>query len=102
MNTLTQADRDTLIAAEQILVRALKHDSEVLMFSLHGRWEAMSATYFTPSEKQHSFLSGVTLADKIDECLAIRADEEGRADEIRAERVERLRQELASLTGQAA
>lgn len=99
MSALTQAERDTLNAAEQILVNMLVSD-EVLMFSLHHGWEGISLTYFTPNKAQHGWLQARddhTFAGKIDRALEIRAAEEGNADHIKAERIAALKAELAAL-----
>lgn len=102
---LTDKQRAVLNEAEQILVSIIRHKNEVLMLSLHAGWERFSTTYFTPNEVQHG---GIWVSDKpgfaakVDRIMEIRAEEDGRADDIRAERIERLRAELASLTGEAA
>ncbi len=96
---LTDAERETLNAAEQILINTLV-PAEVLMFSLHHGWKQMSATYFTPNNVQHSQLwnpEDSTLAGKVAHALSIRADENGRADQIRADRIAQLKTELDAL-----
>jgi len=101
--TLTPHERETLNAAEQILV-GLMLPGEVFMLSLHQGWSSMSAAYFTPNDVQHSSLwvpEDCTLAGKVDKALALRADEEGRADQIKADRVAALKAELASLADAA-
>ena len=104
-NYFTEAERGTLNAAEQIITKRFGANSEVLMFSFHAGWEGISVTYFSPNNVQ---TGGVwpaedrTLAGKLNECLTIRADEEGRADQIRDQRIEQLRAELANLTDQVA
>ncbi len=98
--TLTDQQRETLNAAEQILVDLLV-SGEVLMFSLHAGWTSVSTTYFTPNHVQHTSLwrdGCKALADKIDYALELRADEEGRAEQIKADRVAKLKAELADLT----
>lgn len=100
MRVLTEAERATLNDAEQILVNLLV-PNEVLMLSLHHGWESFSATYFSPSKAQHGSMwvpEDRTLAGKVSHALALRADEEGRADQIKAERVASLKAELAALT----
>jgi len=97
--TLTPEQRDTLNAAEQIL-RDMLLPGEVIMTSLHAGWEAMSVSYWTPNHVQHTSLwrSGATcFADKIDYALELRADEEGRAEQIKAERIASLKAELGKL-----
>lgn len=97
--TLTAEQRDTLNAAEQIL-RELLLPGEVIMTSLHAGWETLSVSYWTPNHVQHTSLwrSGATcFADKIDYALELRADEEGRADQLKAERIAKIKAELASL-----
>lgn len=103
--SLTAAERETLNAAERIIKERFQHSEETLMFSWHGNFRGgFSTTYFTPNKVQHGSLwvadSENALADKIDRALELRADEEGRADQIKAERVETLRKELAALTGE--
>ncbi len=100
--SLTDQQRDTLNAAEQILVNLLV-PGEVLMFSLHAGWTSMSISYFTPNHVQHTSLwrdGCKALADKIDYALELRADEEGRAEQIKAARVAALKAELADLTAE--
>ena len=97
--TLTDEQRETLNAAEQILVDLLV-PGEVLMCSLHAGWAGMSTSYFTPNHVQHTPLwrdGCKALADKIDYALELRADEEGRAEQVKAERVAALKAELADL-----
>lgn len=105
MNVISDADRETLVKAEQILVGLLRSKNETLMFSLHHGWENISVTYFTPHKEQHSSVwpfAGANLADKMAEVLMIRATEDARPDAAKTERVERLRKELAELTGASA
>ena len=107
MNTLTDADRKVLDDAEALLKRLLTTEQESLMFSLHHGWEGLSVTYFTPNRVQHGSIWPLTdhrptLADKMQTVLEIRAEEEGRSEQIRAEHIARLQRELASLTGEAA
>jgi hypothetical protein len=97
--TLTDQQRETLNAAEQIL-RDMLVANEVLMFSLHAGWDGMSVSYFTPNRVQYTSLwrtGAVNLADKIDYALELRADEAGRADQIKAQRIAKLKAELATL-----
>lgn len=101
---LTAEQRDTLNAAEKILIDLLKHDGESLMFSLHRGWESMSTTYFSPNKVQHGsiWVDGErNLAAKVNRVLEIRAEEDANADALKAARIERLRNELAML-GEAA
>lgn len=101
MSALTQAERDTLNAAEQILIKIVANGG-VIMTSLHKGWDTTSVTYFTPGNTQHTSIynrADQSLAGKIDKCLALRAEEEGRAEQIKAERIARLKTELAALTG---
>ena len=94
---LTQ--RETMNAAEKLLVDMLI-PGEVMMFSLHAGWTTVSMSYFTPNGVQHTSLwrsDCENLADKIDYALELRADEEGRAEQIRVERVAKLKAELAAL-----
>jgi hypothetical protein len=96
---LTDGERETLNAAERILVGLLV-PNEVMMFSLHSGWAGMSMSYFTPNKVQHTSVyvpEDNTLAGKVDKALALRADEENRADEIKAKRVAALKAELAAL-----
>lgn len=96
---LTPEQRDTLNAAEQIL-RELLVPGEVIMTSLHAGWESLSVSYFTPNHVQHTSLwrAGCnSLADKIDYALQLRADEEGRADQLKAVRIATIKAELAAL-----
>lgn len=104
MSALTQAERDTLNAAEQILIKHLIASKESLMISLHHGWKAMELSYFTPSGAQHTWVEDfddATFAGKISKALAIRADEDGRADQIKAQRIAKLKAELASLDAAA-
>lgn len=102
--TLTDHQRDTLNAAEQIL-RDMLVPGEVLMTSLHAGWASLSVSYFTPNQVQHSSLwrpNAGKLADKIDYALELRADEEGRAEQIKAKRIATLKAELDGLIGEVA
>jgi len=104
MITLSQEDRDTLNAAEQILIKAVA-DGGVIMTSLHSGWDSSSVSYFTPRGVQHTSLwvpEDRTLAGKVEKALAIKADEAGRADEIKVKRIADLKAELAALTEEQA
>lgn len=104
MITLSQEDRDTLNGAEQILLKAVA-DGGVFMISLHSGWDSCTLTYFTPDHIQHTHVDDWdddTLAGRISKALAIKADEAGRADEIKAERIAKLKAELSALTEQQA
>ena len=99
---LTNKQRATLDAAEQILIGLLGHENEVLMFSLHNGWGGISTTYFDPHNIQHGSIwppvERPTLSDKIAEVLRIKAEALARADKRKAERIEQLRKELDALT----
>ena len=100
---LTAKERKTLNEAEQILKDRFVVPGESLLFSFHAGWEGVSTTYFTPKKVQHGQVwdpEDRTLAGKIAVCIGIRMDEEGRAEQIKAERIERLRKELSDLTEQ--
>ncbi len=100
MSALTQAERDTLNAAEQILLRKLAVPGEVVMTSLHAGWQNVSVSYFTPNHVHHTSLwrpGCETLADKIDYALELKAGEEGRAEQIKRERIAKLKAELDAL-----
>ena len=102
---LTSEQRETLNAAEQILIGLLRDKNETLMFSLHHGWEGLSVTYFTPFRQQHSSIwnsDDPTLAGKINRALEYRAAEDARPDVAKTARVARLRAELAKLTGENA
>jgi hypothetical protein len=99
MVVLTPAEREVLNDAERILIGLLQ-PKEVLMFSLHHGWRGISVSYFTPYGVQHGMLSAredPTLAGKVQRAIAIRADEEGRAEQMKAERVATLKAELQAL-----
>ena len=102
---LTDEQRKTLNDAEQIMREFFDRKSESFLISFHAGWKEFSICYFTPNKVQHSSLwqpeCDNTFADKIAYALELRADEDGRADQIKAERVEKLREELAALTGDA-
>jgi hypothetical protein len=99
MTYLTEQQRDTLNAAEQILIDFLADGGGNLMFSLHTGWTELSTTYFSPSGGQHgSFVRWEPgLAGKIDQAAAIRAVEVANADKLKAIRIARLKAELESL-----
>ena len=99
---LTDEQRETLDAAEQILIGLLHHEHEVLMFSLHNGWKGISTTYFDPYNIQHGSIwlpvERPTLSDKIAEVLRIKAEALANADRRKAGRIEQLRKELDDLT----
>lgn len=99
---LTAAERETLNAAEQILIEHFSTAGDVLMFSLHQGWSDLSICYFTPCGVQHGsvYPEDWTLAGKLTHCLQLRAEEEARKDQAKADRIDRLRKELADLTEQ--
>lgn len=102
---LTEEERATLDAAERIMVGALESKKETVMLSLHGGWKGFTLCYFTPEKEQHSGIwtgDGCSLSRKVQRALDLRSAEEGRADEIKARRIERLKADLAELTGEAA
>lgn len=102
---LTAKERKALNDAEQVLKDRFVIPGESLLFSFHAGWEGVSTTYFTPNRVQHGQVwdpENRSLAGKIGQCLSIRMEEEGRAEQIKAERIERLRKELADLTDQVA
>lgn len=102
---LTDEQRKTLVDAEQILIGLLREKNESLLFSLHCGWKGISVTYFTPHKEQHGSVypfADCTLADKMQEALNIRAAEDARPDHAKTARIERLRKEIAELTGEAA
>lgn len=101
---LTKKQRNILVAAERVIIEVLDREGEVLMTSFHQGWTGVSATYFAPSGTQYGDLwtgTGCTLADKIECALEHRFNEEGRAEFAKADRIERLKRELAALTGEA-
>ena len=99
---LTDEQRETLDAAEQILIGLLHHEHEVLMFSLHNGWKGISTTYFDPHNIQYGDIwppvERPTLSDKIAEVLRIKAEALANADRRKAGRIEQLRKELDALT----
>lgn len=100
---LTAKERKALNDAEQVLKDRFAIAGESLLFSFHAGWEGVSTTYFAPNRVQHGQVwdpEDRSLAGKIGQCLVIRMEEEGRAEQIKAERIERLRKELANLTDQ--
>lgn len=102
---LTARQRKALIDAEKVILAVLDREGEVLMTSFHHGWSSICATYFTPSGVQFSSLwtgPECTLADKVERALEHRFHEETNADQLKAERIERLKSELATLTGEAA
>jgi len=96
---LTAEQRETLNAAEQVLIDFLSNGGGNLMFSLHEGWENMSVTYFTPGGEQHGAFVNWTgnLACRIEQCGQFRADEKAREPDLRAIRIKRLQAELAEL-----
>lgn len=102
---LTKKERATLDAAEQILVGLLESKEEVVMLSLHGGWKGFTLTYFTPEKVQHGGIwtgEGCSFSSKVQKALDLRFAEEGRSEERRAWRIERLKADLARLTGEEA
>lgn len=105
MATLNEAERETLNAAMAILTAHTPQPASWLLSvsNYHGT-PSCSATYFDTAKTQHTGLwaPDCTFADKVQMALDIEAEVETDAEARRAARVERLRSELAALTGEAA
>jgi|GEM_PF-7104215 len=103
---LTDEQRKTLEDYDALIKELFAASGENLMTSFHAGWNDISITYFTPNRVQHSSLwtanGDNTFAGKIQRALDLRAEEDANADKIKAERIEQLRGELATLTGEAA
>jgi hypothetical protein len=102
---LTQAERETLNAAMEIIKRHTPIGSSWLIDSARYRHSPelhfSAVTYFDSNEgsgrAQHSRVRGETFADKVQTVIEIEATAAERAEANRAERVEALRAELAKL-----
>jgi hypothetical protein len=102
---LTQAERETLNAAMEIIKRHTPVGSSWLIdsacYSSAPESHHVGVTYFDSNEGsgrgQHSFVRGETFADKVQAVIEIEATAAERAEANRAERVEALRAELAKL-----
>lgn len=104
MTKLTDKERETLNDAMAIIL-ANTPDGANWMLSAqnyHGT-PGDGVTYFDSHHRQHSSLwaRDCTFADKIEMGIAIEATIPP-PEAIRADRIERLRKELAKLTGEAA
>lgn len=108
MAHLTDAERDTLNAAHTILMSKLTEGEYWNLGWRHFKASdpCFDVYMFTPDDVQHSFLDGDTFADKVATGLQIVAEEaenrEANREANRAAKIERLRLELLSLTGEAA
>lgn len=110
MTHLTEQQRETLNAAHDILMSIMTEEGHYWMYSFrtfkgYGGEKSWDITMFTPAlEKQHGWLAGDTLADKIETGLALIAAENATIpteEERKAQRLKQLREELAELEGLA-
>ena len=102
MSALTTAERETLNAAMDII---LAHTPPNASWSFganywNGSCDIGYSTYFTSERVQHSFLKGETFADHVASAIAIQADEDANADQVKANQIARLREQLEALTGE--
>ena len=103
MSALTIQERETLNAAMDIILANTPPNAS-WSFSAnhwHGSRDCGPTCYFSAEREQHSFLAGPTFADMIADGLAKQEFEDGNRDTLRALRIERLKGELAELTGEA-
>lgn len=108
MTHLTEQQRNTLNAAHDILMSIMTEEGHywtVTWRTTKGCGPSWDVTMFTPAlNTQHTWVSGKTLADKIETGLALIAEENASIpteEERKALRIKRLREELA-LLGDAA
>lgn len=104
MAHLTEAERETLNAAMDIILANTPPNASWSFGAnhWHGSRDCGVATYFSVEREQHSFLAGPTFADMIADGLARQEFEDDNRDTLRAIRIERLKGELAKLTGEPA
>ena len=107
-HTLTDAERETLNAAAAIIDKHTPlRSSWQVGFNRYHEDFGLGVTYFDSRDcdhglRQHSFVSGETLAEKVQSVIVIEASVDHDEKANRAARVESLRKELATLTGVAA
>lgn len=104
ITTLTDAERETLNAAMEIIQRFTPKGATWMIHTQHRETVSKSVTYFdgSPLHTQHSNLwfHGCTFADQIAMGIEIEAKcAEGLA-EARAKRIDQLNKELAALTSE--
>lgn len=104
MTHLTEKQRETLNAAHDIMMSIMTEEGHYWMAAWRttkGCGPSWDVTMFTPAlNTQHSWVPGETLADKIETGLALIAEENAgipTEEERKAQRIQRLRDELASL-----
>jgi hypothetical protein len=104
MTQLTKSERDTLNAAFDIIA-ANTPNGATWMPSFRRCGEGYlnyDVTYFTRVGEQHGWLHGETFADKVQAGIDMQAAEDAEGPLIQQRRIDRLRKELAELTGESA
>mgnify|MGYP001029471873 CR=1 FL=1 len=101
---LTQEERDTLNAAMEIIERvtAQKTSWQICVARYSECLFTFDVTYFDSAGGQHSWVRGQTLADKVQTAVALEGKVETDAEKLRLAQIERLKSQLAALTGEAA
>lgn len=105
MPQLTKAERDTLNAAMEIIFANTPKGSHWMLSAMNYNGKpAGDVCYFDSNKTQHSNLwsPDCTFADKIQKAVDIEAYAEANAQKAHAFRIESLRKQLATLTGEAA
>ena len=106
--TLTDAERDTLNAAAAIIDRHTPLNSSWQVgFNRYDERFGVDVTYFDSrnrslGSRQHSFVQGETLADKVQSVIKIEASVVADKEANRLASIDSLRKQLAALTGEAA
>lgn len=96
---LTIEECATINAAVDIL---LAHTAPNASWSIkgnhwHGSCDFGGFTYFTSNRTQHTFCEGKAPSDQVQWALAQEASEYVNSDKVRADKIERLKAELAEL-----
>ncbi|QQN73926.1 hypothetical protein [Croceicoccus sp. YJ47] len=106
--TLTDAERDTINAAAAIIDKHTPPKSSWQVgFNRYDEFFGVGVTYFDSRDcdhgsRQHSFVQGKTLADKVQSVIKIEASVVHNKEANRLASIDSLRKQLAALTGEAA
>lgn len=100
---LTEEERCIVNRAMDIIMKKQAYGaSSQLCFSHYERCtESWDLCYFDSARTQHNDIPGATLSDKLNACYEIEANMPS-IEELRAEKIEKLRAQLAALEGDGA
>lgn len=101
MSHLTEEEYETLNKAHEIIARHTSYRASWMFGIQHyeGCEPAFNVTYFDSARFQHSFVGGITFADKIQNALEFE-DTLPTPEQAREMRIASLREELESLMGE--